>query len=592
MKFVTNVLVASLAVVSTFGGACASEPIEPPPEVLAAEAARIAVMQKASAATIAIFANEGQGGGSGVIISPDGYVLSNFHVTSEAGVAMKCGLPDGKLYDAVIVSVDPTGDVALLKLLGRDDFPAAELADSDRVLAGDWCFAAGNPFLLANDYQPSVSYGVVSGTHRYQYPSGTLLEYADCIQTDAAINPGNSGGPLFDASGQLIGINGRGSFEKRGRVNVGVGYAISINQIKHFLGYLKSGRIVDHATLGATVSTDEEGRVVVDDLLESSDAYRRGLRYDDEIVAFGGREIRTVNAFKNVLGIYPNGWQVPLTFRRDGKRYEILVRLAPAHRTGELEAVVRAGAEASPEIQPKKEPAPGDESEPKKPDSKKPQSAKHHKAKRAELPADVARVYEDRPGYVNYYFNQQNRARVWRKFQSQGAPLAADETWRMFGVDRRGAEAQISLSPELGILTLPAGESKGSFAAELRLSLNPPGSGGLLVALHLWQRLLTVGPARFGEVYYLGTVPLAGQKQLVDVLVGIYGGIETRFCFAPDTGQLLALQMYPDDGVDPCEISLGDYREFEGHLLPHRLEVRHGDATILQMEVKRYVIEK
>src|SRR6185503_5826956 len=164
-------------------------------------------------------------------------------------------------------------------------------------------------FLLATDFQPTVTYGIVSGTHRYQPPAGTLLEYADCIQTDAAINPGNSGGPLFNAKGDLIGINGRGSFEKRGRVNVGVGYAISINQIKHFLGYLKSGRIVDHATLGATVSTDKDGRVVIDDLLEDSDAYRRGLRYDDEVVAFGGREIRTVNAFKNVLGIYPNGWR-------------------------------------------------------------------------------------------------------------------------------------------------------------------------------------------------------------------------------------------------------------------------------------------
>ena len=152
---------------------------------------------------------------------------------------MKCGMADGKLYDAVIVGIDPAGDVALIKLLGRDDFPAAELGDSDQVHAGDWCFAIGNPFLLATDFQPTVTYGIVSGVHRYQYPAGTLLEYADCMQTDAAINPGNSGGPLFDAQGRLIGINGRGSFEKRGRVNVGVGYAISINQIKNFIGYLQ-----------------------------------------------------------------------------------------------------------------------------------------------------------------------------------------------------------------------------------------------------------------------------------------------------------------------------------------------------------------
>src|SRR4029077_12415455 len=116
----------------------------------------------------------------------------------------------------------------------------------------------------ATDFHPTVGYGIISGVHRYQYPAGTLLEYADCIQADAAINPGNSGGPLFDAKGRLIGINGRGSFEKRGRVNVGVGYAISINQIRYFLGHLKAGRLVDHATLGARVTSDE-ARVAVDD---------------------------------------------------------------------------------------------------------------------------------------------------------------------------------------------------------------------------------------------------------------------------------------------------------------------------------------
>ena len=109
----------------------------------------------------------------------------------------------------------------------------------------------GNPFLLATDFQPTVATASSRACIAISIPAGTLLEYADCIQTDASINPGNSGGPLFDAQGRLIGINGRGSFEKRGRVNVGVGYAISINQIKNFLGHLHSGRIVDHATLGA-----------------------------------------------------------------------------------------------------------------------------------------------------------------------------------------------------------------------------------------------------------------------------------------------------------------------------------------------------
>ncbi len=162
-------------------------------------------------------------------------------------------------------------------MYGRNDFPAAVIADSDTVKAGHWCFAAGNPFVLATNLQPTITYGIVSGVRRYQYPAGTILEYTDCIQTDAAINPGNSGGPLFNAEGHLIGINGRCSFEKRGRVNVGVGYAISINQVLKFVGQLRAGRLVDHASLGFTVGTDPEGKVVVTNILESSDAFRRGL---------------------------------------------------------------------------------------------------------------------------------------------------------------------------------------------------------------------------------------------------------------------------------------------------------------------------
>ena len=134
-----------------------------------------------------------------------------------------------------------------------NDFPHATLADSDTVHVGDEAYAVGNPFLLATDLQPTVTFGMVSGVHRYQYPAGTFLEYTDCLQVDASINPGNSGGPLFNADGEVIGINGRISVEKRGRVNVGAGYAISSNQVRYFLSHLRSGRIVNHATLGATV---------------------------------------------------------------------------------------------------------------------------------------------------------------------------------------------------------------------------------------------------------------------------------------------------------------------------------------------------
>ena len=306
-------------------------------DVLKAQQARVEVVKQLATSVVAIFSADGNGGGSGVIVSPDGYALSNFHVTSACGDFMKCGLNDGKLYDAVIVGIDPTGDVAVLKLLGRDDFPHATLGDSDALAVGDWTYAMGNPFLLATDFQPTVTAGIVSGLHRYQYPAGnTLLEYTDCIQVDTSINPGNSGGPLFNAVGELVGINGRGSFEKRGRVNAGAGYAISINQIKYFLDQLKAGRVVDHATLGATVTTQNDGSVTVNGILETSDVFRRGLRSGDELVSFAGRPIRSVNQFKNILGIYPKDWMLPIVFRHEGERREIHARLRGLHTKSEL----------------------------------------------------------------------------------------------------------------------------------------------------------------------------------------------------------------------------------------------------------------
>ncbi|HMC65392.1 MAG TPA: trypsin-like peptidase domain-containing protein, partial [Gemmataceae bacterium] len=282
--------------------------------ILDAEAKRVAVIEKAKPAVVAIFSAGGQGGGSGVVISRDGYALTNFHVVQGSGPVMKCGLPDGVLYDAVLVGLDKVGDVALIKLLPQKtgkDFPFAPMGDSDKVKAGDWSMAMGNPFLLATDFTPTVTYGLVSGVHRYQYPAGRLLEYTDCIQIDTSINPGNSGGPLFNMDGEIIGINGRGSFEKRGRVNSGVGYAISINQIKNFLGHLYAGLDTDHASLGARVETvKEEGageRLTVRSILEDCDARRRGLDTDDELVAFAGRPITSVNQYTNVLGLYPKG---------------------------------------------------------------------------------------------------------------------------------------------------------------------------------------------------------------------------------------------------------------------------------------------
>jgi S1-C subfamily serine protease len=581
----------------------ASARAEVSPVVLEAEQARIASIEKAVKTAVAVFANGGNGGGSGVVISPDGYALTNFHVVQPAGDHMKCAMADGKLYDAVIVGIDPVGDVAVIKLLGRDDFPHSIMADSNEVKVGDWCFAVGNPFLLATDFQPTVTYGIVSGTHRYQPPAGTLLEYTDCLQTDASINPGNSGGPLFNANGDLIGINGRGSFEKRGRVNVGVGYAISVNQIKNFLGCLKSGRINDHATLGATVAMSDDGSVHVSNILEASDAYRRGLRYDDELVSFGGRPIDTQNAFKNVLGIYPKGWRVPLVFRRDGQEHEIQVRLTGVHAEEELIELIQK----RPQQQPMPRPRPGDKpmpqpgEDPEKPaPGEKPKPAEEPKPgqpkplpipklpielgkKEPAIPPEIQKLIVARTGYANYYFNELNRDRVWSAFAKSGDFASAAGVWKLTGEMEGGGKVEIVLADETSAGTFPQGAVKLDAGQDLDQQLGPAGSGGLLTALHLWRTLLFGGPQKFGDVYYYGTAPYAGIAGQADVLVATRNVAEMNLVFDPKSGQLAIIEMVVDADSDPCEIRFSDYRDVGGRQVPHRLEIHHGDAIFGQI---------
>ncbi len=421
------------------GGAllvCWSRGEEVDRRVLDAEQQRIAVVEKVKPTVVAIFSPGGQGGGSGVLISKDGLCLTNFHVVEGSGPVMQCGLPDGVFYDAVLVGLDKVGDVALIKLLPKKDgqeFPCAALGDSDKVKAGDWSLAMGNPFLLATDFQPTVTYGLISGVHRYQHPAGILLEYTDCIQIDTSINPGNSGGPLFNTAGELIGINGRGSFEKRGRVNSGVGYAISINQIKNFLPLLKAGIDTDHATLGALVRSDSEedggSRLLITSIIENCDANRRGLDVDDELVSFAGQPMRSVNQFKNVLGLYPKGWRVPLVYRRNNEKKEILVRLM--------------------QVQPSQSP-----DEPQNKPKPQPGPPRRRTPPRYSPNSLAAKLYEPKPGFANYYFNKLERDRLLAAFRKQGdfGPVAGDWTFEGQTADPKGtkADALVAIREEAG----------------------------------------------------------------------------------------------------------------------------------------------
>lgn len=319
------------------------------------EARRVAVFEAAARATVCIFVDRQLGGGgSGVVITPDGYGLTNFHVVAEMLETRQGfgGLSDGRLYPLRVLGIDPGGDVAMFRLSGKDRFDHAELGDSDTLRVGDWTAAMGNPFLVAEDFTPTISFGVVGGVQRYQPGMGSKLEYADCIQVSTSINPGNSGGPLFDMNGRVVGINGRGSFEERGRVNVGLGYAISINQIRRFLPALRAGQLCEHGALGATVSM--AGRdLVFNAVRDASPAARAGAAVGDRLIRIAGRDVKSPNDVLNILGTLPAGWPLDLVYVRGGntltgrvrldrlpvkleKRYELDLR----HNLDELRAIL------------------------------------------------------------------------------------------------------------------------------------------------------------------------------------------------------------------------------------------------------------
>ena len=332
----TLALLLNLSILITVAPAAADPTPQADPgafaRVRAYENARIQVIERNRPAVACLYERDSRaGGGSGVIVDKDGYGLTNYHVV--AGMLEErigeAGLTDGQVYNIEVLGIDPGGDVAMFRVYGRDSIPFVELGDSEDLRVGDYVLAMGNAFLLSEDYTPTVSLGIVSGLHRYQEGAGPkrrILRYTECIQVDASINPGNSGGPLFDLSGKLVGINGRISFEERSRVNVGVGYAISINQIKRFMPMLRAGLPAKHATAGFNVF-DRARDVVVNEIRDESPAYAAGLRQGDVILQFAGATIRSANHFGSILGTFPADWPVQVVYQRDDNTETIRFRL-------------------------------------------------------------------------------------------------------------------------------------------------------------------------------------------------------------------------------------------------------------------------
>lgn len=273
------------------------------------EAQLIDLVAKISPAYVVI------GGGSGVCISPDGWMLTNHHVagSKKPGDVWSVKMPGRKILKATMVGTDPRGDISVLKIESDEPLPFVPLGDSDSLVAGDMVIALGNPFGFAKDATPTVTLGVVSATHRFQ--GG----YSDAIQVDAPINPGNSGGPSISLKGEVIGINGRVAVRFGNRVNTGVGYAIPANQIKNFMKAFKAGGVVKHGFLGGVNFADSKlgnAGARVNQVKAGTSAAGAGLKKDDLIIEAAGYRIHSASRLHGVVGTFPAGDEIEIKVRR------------------------------------------------------------------------------------------------------------------------------------------------------------------------------------------------------------------------------------------------------------------------------------
>jgi len=273
-------------------------------------------------------------GGSGVVIRPDGLMLTNDHVLENRS-RFDVRLGDGRSFKAQLLGRDEVGDLALLKidLPEGESLPHLPLGDSDLVRVGDEVVAVGNPFALGViDQSPTFTLGIVSAVHH------TQGNYTECIVTDAELNPGNSGGPLVTMAGEVVGINGQISTRYGLRSNTGLGFAISSRQIAHWLPLLEKaeGGEVKHAQLVGVVFESRDRvlpqSVVVKDVAEGSPAAAAGFRAGDAIVAIDGAAVANGHRLAGLLGIYPEGHEAAFRIRRGDGEETLRAVLTPLER--------------------------------------------------------------------------------------------------------------------------------------------------------------------------------------------------------------------------------------------------------------------
>ena len=290
-----------------------------------------------------------ESGGSGFVISEDGYILTNNHVVENASklkVSIETGV-NSETYDAKLVGKDKSIDLALIKINPSHKLPTLSLGDSDALRVGEWVVAIGNPL----NYEHTVTVGVVSGKgRRLQQGPGELDEtLASFIQTDAAINFGNSGGPLLNIRGQVVGINtaitrNYGPFA--GLIQ-GIGFALPINQARTVLDQLKQTGRVARGYLGISIGTVKENEqkafnlpsasgALVEDVIAGLPGDEAGLKRGDVIVSVNGASVKSTVDLINTVSSKRPGETVALGIIRDGREMKFRVRLAD--RSNEMNA--------------------------------------------------------------------------------------------------------------------------------------------------------------------------------------------------------------------------------------------------------------
>ncbi len=271
--------------------------------------------------------------GSGLIISRNGYIISNEHVIKDAG-GITVRLYDKREYSAKVVGVDPKTDIAVLKISADENISPARLGDSSKLKVGNWAVAVGNPFGLNS----TVTVGVISAIGRTDIG---VEAYEDFIQTDASINPGNSGGPLLNLSGEVVGINT--AIITAGH---GIGFAIPINLVKNIsqqiirTGMVRRGFIgvgIQNLTRPLAESFNIPGKegVLVNNVLENSPARKGGIMRGDIILTFNGKPVESVGKFQRQVATYEVGKRATLGILRKGKSLHVTLVIGEMPREGE-----------------------------------------------------------------------------------------------------------------------------------------------------------------------------------------------------------------------------------------------------------------